>query len=224
MRIFALIFLLMVAFNAPAFAQFTGGDGDGYSDAESADAGLGGKVVTISSRGNQVFMVGASAQTIAPITVTDVQGGGITAVDGTGDIRIRIPAGFNMAWDASVGTAVLGGGAAAKCAAAVSYENSNSILRVNVTSNFTAGQSVVISGLRFNNFSGISSVDNLEIDFYNGNLAQSYDDKIISIIGDTETLYLGGDGDGSDASESGDYVFGSAVRAEGVNVEGVGVE
>src|SRR5438094_3428158 len=60
--------------------------------------------VTISSAANQLFHVNDPARTISPVTVTDVSGGNIKF---NRDIRITIPAGFNMTWDTSVLTATL---------------------------------------------------------------------------------------------------------------------
>ena len=66
---------------------------------------------TISSAANQVFHVADGSTTISPITVTDQGGGNIKF---NKDIRISIPAGFNMTWDATVLTATITGNAAAR--------------------------------------------------------------------------------------------------------------
>ncbi len=62
---------------------------------------------TITSAANQVFVKGDAPTAISPITVTDAAAPMITAGN---DIRIRIPYWFNMTWDTSVTTAVIGGG------------------------------------------------------------------------------------------------------------------
>ena len=52
---------------------------------------------------------------------------------------------------------------------------------INVTSNFTAGESIVVSGLSFKNFSANSAADNLELEVLNNGAVQATDDKTIAI-------------------------------------------
>ena len=208
-----------------AWAEYTGGSYDGYSSDTSSDADIGGQAVLISSRANQAFMVApAASQEISPILITDVEGAGITAEDATGDIRIRIPADFNMTWDTSDTTAALGGNAAGKCFASVSFEDSDMTLRVNVSSDFGAGENVVISGLSFTGFSAASSIDHLGLDIYNGDYDYVVDDKAIQIILTSDVLCAGGYADGYDSSTSGDYKFGNNLLIEGLKIEGIKME
>src|SRR2546423_4875525 len=95
-----------------------------------APARLSGQV-SISSAANQLFHVNDASTTISTITVTDIGGGNIKA---NRDIRIIIPAGFNMIWDTSVPTATLSGSGASKCSAAVTYSNVNQAVTINVNS------------------------------------------------------------------------------------------
>ena len=68
--------------------------------------------VILSSMSNQSFVVGSSPTTTVSIFVTEsALGGNITAAN---DIRLRVPAGFNMRWDTSITTVTLNGGAARK--------------------------------------------------------------------------------------------------------------
>ncbi len=229
MRIWKIILSFCIAgtllLSAPAYAQlYTGGSYDGYSSVSSSDTAIGGKAVTISSRANQVFMVGASAAEIATILIADKEGGAITAADATGDIRVRIPTGFNMSWDTSDAVATLGGGAASKCSTAVTFEDSNKTLKINVTSDFAAGENVAISGLSFISFSAASSVDHLGLNIYNGGYNYVTDDKIIEVIAASDVLYAGGSGDGYSLSASGDYKFDNNQRLEGLRVEGAKLE
>ena len=115
---------------------------------------------TLSSAANQTFIVGDAATAISTITITDAAIGTITAAN---DIRIRIPAGFNMTWNTAITTATIGGGAAAKVSTTVSYQNAGQILVVNVTSNFAANDQITISGLEFNNFTAVSAASNLQL-------------------------------------------------------------
>jgi hypothetical protein len=142
-----------------------------------------GEHLTISSELNQAFHVNDPAQAISTITITeDYLDPTITAAN---DIRIRIPAGFNMTWDTSDTTAVIGSGAAGKVSATVSYEDGDRTLVINVTSDFTASDQLTISGLSFTNFSDSSPADNLELEVDNGDTVASVDDKFISVVAPT---------------------------------------
>src|SRR5439155_15949712 len=65
---------------------------------------------TIVSAANQVFVVGQAPTTMSAVTITDAATPTITAAT---DLRIRIPAAFNMTWNTALTTATLTGGAAA---------------------------------------------------------------------------------------------------------------
>lgn len=200
------VFLLLFAichlpFAISAYAQYTGGTGDGWSYLESLDLTMTGPDITISSAANQIFYVNQSATAISAITITDNTG----AITAANDIRIRIPSTFNMAWDTTDTTATIGGAAASKVSTTVTYEGSNKILVLNVTSDFTAGDSITVSGLSFASFSAVSSYDNLELDVYNSGVVHTIDDKYIQIKSSTFGPFIGGTGDGWDYSESSDF-------------------
>jgi hypothetical protein len=202
----AIVFLLLAAihsplFTIPAYAEYTGGTGDGWSYSESADLAMSGPNITISSAANQIFIVNQSAATISTITITDNTG----AITAANDIRIRIPSAFNMAWDTTDTTATIGGSASGKVSTSVTYEGSNRILVLNVTSDFSAGDTIAVSGLSFSNFSTVSSYDNLELDIYNSGVVYSVDDKYIEIKSSTSLPFIGGTGDGWSYLESSDF-------------------
>ena len=134
--------------------------------------------VAISSAANQLFHVNDPATTISPITVTDVSGGNIKF---NRDIRITIPAGFNMTWDTSVLTATLGGSAAGRCSPVVAYSNGNQTVTINVLTTFAAGEQVLVSGLRFTNFTATSPVNNLQLDLKNNPGFNATDNRTIQI-------------------------------------------
>ena len=139
-----------------------------------------GPYPTISSAANQAFYMGGATAAISPITVTDHA---LTAqITAANDIRIRIPAGFNMTWDTTDTTAAISGGAASKVSTTVSYEDSGKTLVLNVTTNFSAGDQIIVSGLSFTNFTAPSGNDNLELEVYNDNAVTSYDDKRITVL------------------------------------------
>ena len=115
---------------------------------------------TITSAANQLFHVNDAATTISPITVADPAG---NTIKFQRDIYITIPAGFNMTWDTSVLVATLTGNAAGRCDPNVTYLNGNQTVKILVNTTFAAGDQVVISGLRFANFSATSAANNLEL-------------------------------------------------------------
>jgi hypothetical protein len=133
---------------------------------------------SISSASNQSFFVGDPAIAISAVTVTDSTGGLITAAN---DIRIRVPAGFNMVWDSTDTTATIGGAASSKVDTTVTYEDSDATLVLNVTSNFAAGDVITVSDLSFKSFSAVSSVDYLALEVYNDDVVIATDDKTIAI-------------------------------------------
>src|ERR1051325_3620231 len=136
------------------------------------------QVVSISSANNQLFHVNDPATTAATITVTDVTGGNIKF---NRDIRVIIPTGFNMTWDATVANVTLGGTAAARGATAVTYGNGNLTVTINVLTTFLAGEYVTISGLKFTNFTATSPTNNLSVDLKNNPGVAATDPKTITI-------------------------------------------
>src|SRR5205823_2765 len=94
--------------------------GPGGSTAASDSRTLQIVQPTLASAASQVFAVGQAPTAIAAITVTDAAAPGITA---TNDLRIRIPASFNMTWNTALTTATLTGTAASKVSPTVSYED-----------------------------------------------------------------------------------------------------
>lgn len=134
--------------------------------------------VTISSAANQLFHVNDASTTSSSITVTDVGGGNIKF---NRDIRIIIPTGFTMTWDATVANVTLGGTAAARCATAVTYGNGNLTVTINVLSTFQAGEFVVISGLKFTSFTATSPLNHLAVDLKNNPGVSGNDPRSIQI-------------------------------------------
>src|SRR5207249_4482200 len=80
---------------------------------------------TITSAANQLFVVGQAATAMSAITITDAATPSITAAQ---DIRVRIPAALNMAWNTALTTATITGGAAGKVSPIVSYEDGGKTL------------------------------------------------------------------------------------------------
>jgi len=134
---------------------------------------------SISSDRNQSFVQTAATTPIVAVTVTeDATTPEINALE---DLRIRIPAGFAMTWDATDVGAVLGGSAAGKVSATVSYEDADATLVLDVTADFAAGEDVVISGLSFTAFTAASSPANLELEVHDDGLTTAVDDKTVAV-------------------------------------------
>ncbi|MCH8741613.1 hypothetical protein IH779_01815 [Patescibacteria group bacterium] len=83
---------------------------------------------------------------ITAITVTDA---GAEILDAT-DLCIRIPAAVNANWDTDDTTAAAyGGTGSAKASTAVTYPVNAKMLKIDITADFTAGQTLVITGLSY---------------------------------------------------------------------------
>ena len=113
------------------------------------------------SAANQTFYVGHPATAAASFDVVDAATPEITDAN---NLRVRIPAGFNMTWDTTLTSAAVTGDAAGKVSATLlPFEDSGRTLVLDVTSNFAGGESITVSGLSFASFTAASVVDNLEL-------------------------------------------------------------
>jgi hypothetical protein len=140
---------------------------------------------SISSAANQTFVLGDPATTMSTITITDGSPGTIST---GGDIRVRIPAALNMTWDPTVTTATITGTGASKVLTTVSYANGNKDLFIDATANFAGNDQIIVSGLKFTNFTGTSAANNLGLIVGGpGGAVVATDDKTITIIGPTLT-------------------------------------
>ena len=138
---------------------------------------------TIASAANQTFVVANPPTTLSAITITDAKPPTITAAN---DIRIRIPASFNMTWNTALTTATLGGGAAGKVSTTVTYEDAGKTLVLNVTTNFAQNDKLTISGLQFMTFTATSTADNLELVVSGaGGSTADLDSRTITIVAPT---------------------------------------
>jgi len=119
------------------------------SFSEFADGEPGGAAPAGTMTATTLLMKGNQTKAINAITITD-SGAEITAAN---DIRILIPSSFvDTTWDTSDTTAVITNPATGVVSTTVSYATTNyanDTLVLNVTTNFAAGESVVVSGLSF---------------------------------------------------------------------------
>ena len=133
---------------------------------------------TLSSAANQVFVVGDRPTDTEVITVQD--NGAI--IDATTDIRIKIPAGFNMTWDTTVLSYSAGGTASLKVnPGAVGYEDGGRTAVIDVLEDLETFDTLLISDLKFANFSGGSPPDNLELEVKNDGISQAMDSATIEV-------------------------------------------
>lgn len=140
----------------------------------------GATAQTISSAGNQVFVVADPSTLAGTITITD---NAVTPQITAGkDIRIHVPAAFNMTWDVAVTSVTIGGAAAGKVSATVTYQDGNRTVVLNVTTNFAAGDQITVAGLRLTSFTAPSATSNLWLEVKNDNAVTASDDKTILIV------------------------------------------
>jgi hypothetical protein len=150
-------------------------------------------LTTMASSTGQVFTVGDGTTAMNALTITQElsSGDGILAAK---DIRVKIPALLNMAWDSSVTTATITGGASGKVSTTVSYANSDRTLVINATSDFADGDTITVSGLKFHNFTA-SGIDYLQLEIDNAGTTMDTDTNDKSIFVPERTAgFLGGDG------------------------------
>jgi YVTN family beta-propeller protein len=138
---------------------------------------------TLHSNADQYFFAGGSTQFMIAATVTDdATTPQITAAN---DIRIRVPAGFNMTWNPADDTAAILGSASAKVSTTVTFEDADKTVVFDVTSDFAAGENIIITGLLFHSFTATSPFDSLELEVGNDDIVTAEDDRRITIINES---------------------------------------
>jgi len=140
---------------------------------------------TISSAANQTFGTLDPATAASVITITD--DATTPRIRNGFDIRVRIPAGFNMDFDTTIVPTLAipptgPGSGTGTINPTATYPNSKTML-ITVLNSFSAGQRVTITGAVFQNFSAASPLDNLELEVNNAGLPipNAFDDKTIKI-------------------------------------------
>lgn len=188
---------------------FAGGNGDGHANGlgnsrswgffggtgrhESMILTASATLMTFTSAAAQQFTVGDLATAMSPLTIRQdtAVGTGVTTANG---LRVVIPVDLDMVWDSSITTAVIGGAAAAKVSTTVSYADSDKTLVLAVSSNFSDGDEVTVSGLKFKTFAAVS--DNpLWLDITGAGTVYDFDllNKLI-LFGSRSNGFLGGSG------------------------------
>ena len=183
--------LMILRTMAPAHALGYLG-GPGRNDAMGVTGST--PYITITSAAVQNFTAGDAATAMGAITITQVfsSADGITAAKG---LRVKVPASLWMSWDPSVTTATVTGGASGKVSTTVSYANSNKTLVIAVTSDFADGDTITLSGLKFNNFTSVSWCQYLQVEVDNAGTTADIDLYEKDIIDpERATGFLGGSG------------------------------
>jgi len=144
--------------------------------------------ITISSAANQSFTVGGSSTAAQNITIVEGASGSATA---SNDIRILIATStVEMFWDTSVTSVTVSGTAVdngkVSSSAAVSYEGDNSVATIAVDADLSANETLIISGLKFTNFTSANAAATA-LSVRTGGIADAVDDatddKTVSISG-----------------------------------------
>ena len=135
---------------------------------------------SLSSAGIQFFAVGSAPTPIRELTITNDSA--FNAITAGNDIRIRIPPGFNMLWDMSDTSAVLGGSAQALVSSTVSFEDFGQTLVLDVISDFAPSDTLTVRELSFAQFTDVSPSDHLELELGNDNVVTALDDETITIV------------------------------------------
>ena len=152
-------------------------------DVGADEAGLPNFAAQLVSDWNQSFVVGSAPVIAATLNVQETPAGGnVTAAN---DIRIRIPAGFNMAWDTSITMVTLGGAASGRVDTNVTYEDGAKTVVLDVTSDFFFSENLIVDDLRFMSFTAPSSTDHLELETGNDGVVSDLDDQTIVSVADT---------------------------------------
>ncbi|MBN1520468.1 MAG: hypothetical protein JW923_10315 [Spirochaetales bacterium] len=147
-----------------------------------------GAAPTLSMSASQTINIAQSNVALNQLTVTQVGAGSIT---GTGDIRVKLPAGLGLTFNAAI-TPTYGGAMAARVAS-TAYESGNTVLYVNLNTppNVAAGDTLTISGLQVNTTTAEGS-GRLTLSFDSGSNYAVSDDKIITVTDTSAYKWLGG--------------------------------
>ena len=127
----------------------------------------------IHSSNDQFFAVGDPPTKMATIRITDDD---VTPqITAANDIRIRIPAGFNMLWDVTNLTPTFSGRGNSNVSGTVSYEDGGRTMVINVLTDFSPSDWLNVKNVEFVSFTSASPPDRLELEVYNDGTIVSVD-------------------------------------------------
>ncbi|KKU94176.1 MAG: hypothetical protein UY26_C0003G0327, partial [Candidatus Jorgensenbacteria bacterium GW2011_GWA1_48_13] len=139
--------------------EVSAGDGTSVNSGGNSNWAFTVTAPGVTSTAADVFEINAASTTIADVTVTSGGGSPGGRITATNNIRLRIPDSFPAVFDSSTTTITcVGGDACGKISlTGVTYESSTKIAVIDVVTSFANGENVVISGLRFANFSAVKA-------------------------------------------------------------------
>jgi hypothetical protein len=187
-----------IAFPGSSMGSAAGANGTSLDRTNGGATNSNALIQTLSSATNQSFWVGRAPTAISVLTLSETSF--TTAITAANDIRIRIPAGFDMLWDTLDLSAAIGGSAAWKLSGTVGYEDAGKTLVVDVVVDFWPFESVTIADLSFQDFTAASGPGNLELEVNNDGVVSALDDKTIEILPAgtlTGHVFQDDDGDGT---------------------------
>ncbi|MBI2474065.1 MAG: hypothetical protein HYV68_00015 [Candidatus Taylorbacteria bacterium] len=184
-----------------------------------------------SSATNQTFEVGGSSAEISPITITDNAAPSITAAN---DIRIAIAtSSVNMLWDTSVAAASLSGTAWNDdiTSNSITYEGGGSVAVINAANNFEGSEMLVVSGLKFKNFSSANSAVSGLVIFTGGVndiSSDATDSKTVALYGthsisDHSGLQISNKFNGASSYSGPLFKFRLVPAGESINIQSFGL-
>ena len=177
-----LVLLLAVStavWAAPGDERFLGGSYDGWDrDAMTASAGLGGALVSLASATDQTFTWNEANPALAMLTIEAEDPAG-TITNG-GAMRVTVPAAWACRFDTSV-SVTYGGDAAGKVNPAT-FSDGGRTLNIPVTADFTAGDTLTLSGLKLQDLALCSAgIQRLELDFTGNGSRDVYDGNTLAL-------------------------------------------
>ncbi|MBI4033921.1 MAG: hypothetical protein HY378_00015 [Candidatus Brennerbacteria bacterium] len=139
--------------------EISAGDGTNVNSGGNDNWAFSITAPSVVSSAAEVFEINAASTTISNVTVTSGGGSPGGRITATNNLRLRIPDSFPAVFDSSITSITCAGGdACAKISTTgVTYESSTKIAVIDVTTSFSSGENVVISGLKFGNFSSVKA-------------------------------------------------------------------
>jgi len=172
--------LVLIGFSPSLHAiYYVGGNGRGEASGVSVDC-------TLYSSADQRFLIGAGVTAASTMTITQFSS---LSIGTTNDLRLIIPAGISMVWDSTDTTATIGGTASAKVSTTVTYEDTDKTLVVDVTTDFTAADTLTVSGVSFKTFT-LAAQKHLQLEVDNAGTVLAEDTQW-KIIVDPSSIFFG---------------------------------
>lgn len=137
----------VVMADGPETNRFQGGSYDGWDMNESAAAiQFNGPAVTLSSGQQQIFDGASYSASAAALTITESSDGGNLGIKAGKTLTLAFVDPLVLKWDIAQLQAY--GGTAAAKAGPATLANGDAYLRIPITGDFSAGQTLILTGLR----------------------------------------------------------------------------